>query len=400
MKKIGLIELIGIIIILSLTISATGISKQKQMVADVLIYTGPGTWDDGVTAFENFLEFKNLTWYECDDTYLENNNLEELYSTIHFPGGSSSQYNAQINENGLQHIRDFVDNGGGYLGICGGSSFACDRVIWQEETYDYPLELFYGVGYGPIEEIAPWPTYTTTPITMNTANPINQYEPIKESIMYYGGDSYYPDEGQEMHIIGTYDLYNNDPAAINFQYGQGRVVLFGPHPEIEEDSARDEVSFPDHLEDLGTDWNLLWTAMDWILGYEISEPPETLPPETPNINGPIGGRIKTNYNYTIVTSDPELEEISYYIDWGDGTVKEMIGPYDSNEKITSSHQWLQQGNYIIQVKAKDCNEEESNWSTLEVNMPKNKPYINTPLLQFLKYNSHLFPLLRQLLNLQ
>ena len=140
--------------------------------------------------------------------------------------------------------------------------------------------------------------------------------------------------------------------------------------------------------------------MDWILGHEISEPPISLPPEIPNINGPIIGRTKTNYNYTIVTSDPELEEISYYINWGDGTVKEMIGPYDSNEKITSSHQWLQQGNYIIQVKAKDCNDEESNWGTLEVNMPKNKPYINTPLLQFLKYNSHLFPLLRQLLNLQ
>jgi len=397
MKKIWLIKLIGIMILLSVTISATGISKQKQMVADVLIYTGPGTWSDGVTAFENFLEFKDLTWHECDDTYLENNNLVDLYSTIHFPGGRSSQYNAEINEEGLQHIRDFVANGGGYLGICAGSSFACDRVIWQEETYDYPLKLFYGVGYGPIEKIVPWPTYTITSITMNTANPINQYEPLKENIMYYGGDSYYPDEEQEMHIIGTYDLYNNDPAAINFQYGQGRVVLFGPHPEIEEDSARDEVSFPDHLEDLGTDWNLLWTAMDWILGYEISEPPETLPPEIPNINGPIMGRIKTDYNYTIVTSDPELEEISYYIDWGDGTVKEMIGPYDSNEEITSSHQWLQRGNYIIQVKAKDCNDEESNWGTLEVSMPKNKPYNKLPFLNFLENHPNLFPILRYLM---
>ena len=397
MKKIGLIGLIGIMILLSVTISTTVTSKQEQMVADVLIYTGPGTWDDGVTAFENFLEFKDLTWYECDDTYLENNNLVGLYSIIHFPGGSSSQYNTQINEDGLQHIRDFVANGGGYLGICGGSSFACDRVIWQNETYDYPLKLFYGVGYGPIQEIAPWPTYTITTITMNTANPINQYEPLKESIMYYGGDSFYSDEGQEMHVIGTYDVYNNDPAAINFQYDQGRVVLFGPHPEIEEDSARDEVSFPDHLEDLGTDWNLLWTAMDWILGYEISEPPETLPPEIPNINGPIRGRTKTNYNYTIVTSDPELEEISYIIDWGDGTVEEIIGPYGSNEEITPSHQWLQRGNYIIQVKAKDCNDEESNWGTLEVSMPKNKPYISIPFLQLLENHPHLFPLLRQLL---
>ena len=399
MKRLGLGCIIGIVLILSSTISVTGSLKQKGIIADVLIYTDVGTWDEGVTAFEKFLEFKDLTWYECDDSYIENNNLIGLYNAIHFPGGSSAQYNAQINEDGLSHIRDFVAAGGGYLGICAGSSFACDRVIWQGETYDYPLDLFAGVGYGPIEEIAPWPTYTITSIAMNASNPINQYEPSSEDIMYYGGDSFYADEGQEMQVIGTYDLYNNDPAVINFQYGEGRVVLFGPHPEIEEDSTRDEVSFADHLEDLGTDWDLLWTTMDWILGHVISEPPETLPPDIPSINGPVLGIKQIDYNYSIITSDPELEEIYYKIDWDDGDIEEWIGPYDSNEEITVTHQWAEKGSYLIKVKAKDCNDVESDWATLEVVMPVNQQLSHPLFHWFLERFSNAFPILRQLLGL-
>jgi len=61
----------------------------------------------------------------------------------------------------------------------------------------------------------------------------NRYESSSEYILYSGGAAFYPDEGQEMNVIGTYDLLNDDPAMINFRYGDGRVILFGPHPELE-----------------------------------------------------------------------------------------------------------------------------------------------------------------------
>ena len=73
----------------------------------------------------------------------------------------------------------------------------------------------------------------------------------------------------------------------------------------------------------------------------------------------------------------------------------MIGPYDSNEEITPSHQWLKRGNYIIQVKAKDCNDEESDWATLELSMPKNK--IINPFERFLENHPCMLPMLKQLL---
>ena len=283
MRKNGVSSVVLIAIILSIQISVTGTSEHFEKIADVLIYTGAGAWGDGVIAFENFLAFKGMTWHECDDVYIENTDLVGKFGAIHFPGGDSGQYNARINAIGLQHIRDFVAEGGGYIGICAGGYFACNRIMWEGNSYDNPLDLFNGIGYGAIDEIIPWPRYSMATITINLSNPINQYGSSSESIMYYGGAAFYPDEGQEMNVIGTYDSFFDDPAVINFRYGNGHVILFGPHPEIEEDSARDDVSFADGLFDFGTDWNLLWTAMDWVMGWTISEPPATLPPSAPCI---------------------------------------------------------------------------------------------------------------------
>jgi len=45
-----------------------------------------------------------------------------------------------------------------------------------------------------------------------------------------------------------------------FDYGLGRVFLIGTHPEIEEDSERD---------DQGSDWELIRKAVLWSLKKQI-----------------------------------------------------------------------------------------------------------------------------------
>ena len=52
------------------------------------------------------------------------------------------------------------------------------------------------------------------------------------------------------------------------------------------------------------------------------------------------------------------------------------------------------------AEAKDTNELESEWATLEVSMPKNKPRSHFQLFcRFLENHPHLFPVLRHLLSL-
>jgi outer membrane protein assembly factor BamB len=111
-------------------------------------------------------------------------------------------------------------------------------------------------------------------------------------------------------------------------------------------------------------------------------------PSTPSIDGPATGTIEQNYNYTIVSTDPEGNNISYYVNWGDGTNTGWIGPYISSQEQTVSHTWAKKGTYTIQVKAKDNYSAESDWGILQVTMPTS---YNIPFIQFLLRLLNRFP---------
>ena len=121
------------------------------------------------------------------------------------------------------------------------------------------------------------------------------------------------------------------------------------------------------------------------------------PPNTPTITGETNGTIQTSYDYTIQTTDPDQNDVQYYIDWGDNT-NTITGLYESGEEIIVSHTWNTKGTYSVKVKAIDEYYAESDWATLTVTMPCS---YNKPILQFLELLfqrfPHAFPILRQLL---
>jgi hypothetical protein len=119
-------------------------------------------------------------------------------------------------------------------------------------------------------------------------------------------------------------------------------------------------------------------------------------PNKPTIDGPVSGKPGEEYTYTSNAIDPDGDQIWYRRDWGDGQVEEWIGPYQSSEEVTVQHVWTDKGTYTIKMKVKDEWDAESDWATLRVSMPRNKP-INIPLINFLENHPHMFPLLRQLL---
>ena len=126
------------------------------------------------------------------------------------------------------------------------------------------------------------------------------------------------------------------------------------------------------------------------------------PPNKPSVpTGTINGKAGVIYSYSSSTTDPGGDKIQYLFDWGDGQTSAWTDPVDSGQPGSASHAWSSQGSYPVKVKARDIpNFEESEWSEpLSVSMPKNKPYLNTPFLQFLQQHPNLFPLLRLLLKL-
>ncbi len=123
------------------------------------------------------------------------------------------------------------------------------------------------------------------------------------------------------------------------------------------------------------------------------------PPDKPSISGETNGKIKTEYDYIFLSSDPEELHIWYFIDWRDGTDTGWIGPYPSDKKITVNHKWSEQGDYNIRCRTKDPYGAESDWGELRVTMPKTKQPTNWWFLQFLEKHPRMFPIIRQLLGL-
>jgi hypothetical protein len=121
-------------------------------------------------------------------------------------------------------------------------------------------------------------------------------------------------------------------------------------------------------------------------------------PYIPVITGPQNGNINTEYTYKIETVDATRDDIYYYIDWGDDTSEEWIGPYTSGEEVVISHTWEKKGEYAITVKAKDTDEKESETGTLPVIIPKGRfQDIKTPIISYLSFIAEKFPFLQLIL---
>jgi len=117
-------------------------------------------------------------------------------------------------------------------------------------------------------------------------------------------------------------------------------------------------------------------------------------PVKPSIDGPSKGKPDKEYTFTASSSDPDGNSLQYMWDWGDGNFSEWL---DDNE---AAYTWTSEANFDVKVMTMDEHGGESDWSDpFEFSTPKNKPYISTPFLQFLEQHQHLFPMLRQLLEL-
>ncbi|KYK23053.1 hypothetical protein AYK21_06600 [Thermoplasmatales archaeon SG8-52-2] len=79
---------------------------------------------------------------------------------------------------------------------------------------------------------------------------------------------------------------------------------------------------------------------------------ENHPPDKPNIHGPKTGYLGVEYSFTINATDPDGDNITYIVDWCDGSVNEY-GPYYSGTEISANHTWHSEDMFTILVNARD-----------------------------------------------
>jgi glutamine amidotransferase-like uncharacterized protein len=264
MRKLVLMPIVLLLIMAVVAVSFWNYTRSPT-AADVAIYAGRGVWEDSVVACQEMFRWMNHTVELVNAEYINEVGLEG-FRVLVVPGGDMYAYAEDISSEGKENIRNFVRNGGGYIGICGGAYFAAKRVVWRgSQLAMTPLGLFNGTATGPIDEIMPYPNYTMCKINIvNHVHPITEPENDSITILYYWGPALTSDGETNVTVLGQYEK-GSQPAIVSLEYSQGRVFLIGTHPEIEEDSNRDKVVFGDEFSDEGSDWGLMQRAVAWTI---------------------------------------------------------------------------------------------------------------------------------------
>jgi hypothetical protein len=122
-------------------------------------------------------------------------------------------------------------------------------------------------------------------------------------------------------------------------------------------------------------------------------------PIRPTITGVQGIHVPNrNYDYDIVTIDPDGDDVLYYVDWGDGNYEDWSGPYESGQNITMVHAWQPITRlYEIRVKAEDIYGGESEWGKLYVFVLNSRSSASLILVRFVDRLIERYPIFERIL---
>jgi hypothetical protein len=99
------------------------------------------------------------------------------------------------------------------------------------------------------------------------------------------------------------------------------------------------------------------------------------PPSPPQIKGPTKALVGT-HEWKFKSFDPDGDNVSYLVDWGDSTGYNWNGPHPSGIDVTISHTYIDAGTYAIAAVANDTYGAVSDKSTLPVLIYQSKNISN------------------------
>lgn len=157
------------------------------------------------------------------------------YDVVIFSGGSGSAQAASLGDEGREKVREFVKDGGGYVGICAGAYLACSNFSWGLGILNASTvssKWMRGSGYMDAE------------VTVDGAPILGPVEGIFK-VRYNNGPIIKPGTRADLPAYRPLALFRtevanngtpvgvmvNSPAQAVSTYGKGRVFISSPHPE-------------------------------------------------------------------------------------------------------------------------------------------------------------------------
>jgi glutamine amidotransferase-like uncharacterized protein len=184
----------------------------------------------GVALIYNDLLAEGYDVDMIDAEDVENGNIFN-YDVAVFGGGSTHISDWLASETYRQNLEAYITNGGKYIGICGGGFLG----IWIVDGFTLSQALQYLINYGYLLAYDQLDTKGKWLVRWTWGNSFDECG--YQYITWAGGTEYscLLDNGFKVEARYVFDKpllpYWGKPAIVSGTFGDGAMVLFGPHPE-------------------------------------------------------------------------------------------------------------------------------------------------------------------------
>lgn len=196
--------------------------------------------DDGADLF-----FVNCLYQELSKTFkgtpvairfisakqiIDNPDWTKKALALVMPGGRDEPYHQKLTGEGNRIIKDYVQNGGIYLGFCAGAYYACHELKYKETVTSRELEFFPGTAQGPIADLKGVKADNFPAEAASIAFANSQ----SAEIYYQDGPAFVNNSSAKVKVLASYLMQDQSKkdALIICDVGKGKAVLCGFHPEV------------------------------------------------------------------------------------------------------------------------------------------------------------------------
>lgn len=178
---------------------------------------------------------KGLRVATIDAMQIREGQWEEESRLLVIPGGADRPYHAKLSGSGNQRIREYIERGGSYLGLCAGGYYGASTIefdvgLTSEICESRELKFFPGVARGPAYGAG---TYNPWNPMGGKAAPLVLPDGSTFSTYYNGGCIFLDSEKYpSVETLAHYEELEGLPAAaVLCHVDKGCAILTGVHPE-------------------------------------------------------------------------------------------------------------------------------------------------------------------------
>jgi len=192
--------------------AARSYAAEPGSSAPILLFVGSGTSSSDVSAMETILNTNKLKYATATSSQIEGMSESQLkaYKLLLIPGGNSISIGQGLSSNATSNIRNAVQSGLNYLGVCAGGFFGGYSVY-------NGLNLTSGVWFNLYSNNNRGTGKTAVEISNPSTGTLDQY--WQDGPQFTGWGT----------VVGKYP--DGTPAIVEGKSGSGWVILSGIHAE-------------------------------------------------------------------------------------------------------------------------------------------------------------------------